>query len=222
MVKKYDYIVNSKNGDLIKISNKSLNKLLSRKKVFWNINYECYVFDNKDKDFINEFINKKINSNIFLIPLLIIIIILNSGDINTQINNINIFKKYYTKESAIIFRSSKNTDDHIYKGMIYYNNKNYNKAINEFNYNNNIMSKLFSGLSYMELKKYNKAINNFKSIIDHGDNLFIDQAEWNLALCYIITNNIYDAKKILKKISKGNTTYNIKAEQILNNLNKIN
>jgi lipopolysaccharide biosynthesis regulator YciM len=70
----------------------------------------------------------------------------------------------------------------------------------------------------MELKQYDQAIVAFKNIIDQKDNLFIDQAEWNLGLCYVATDNTDQAKQLLTKITNSNTIYNIRAQQLLEDM----
>jgi len=103
--------------------------------------------------------------------------------------------------------------------MQYFEQKNYDKALNAFKLDtDNVVVKLYSGFSYMELQQYDQAINEFEDIIDHNDNLFIDQAEWNLGLCYIITNNTDQAIEILTKITNSNTIYNIRAQQLLEDM----
>ena len=70
----------------------------------------------------------------------------------------------------------------------------------------------------MELKQFDQAIVEFEEIIKQKDNLFIDQAEWNLGLCYVITNNTGQAKEVLTRITNSNTIYNIRAQQLLEDM----
>ena len=49
-------------------------------------------------------------------------------------------------------------------------------------------STLLYGIANFENKKYPEAKRSFGNVIADNDNLFIDQAEWYLALCYIKTN----------------------------------
>ena len=59
----------------------------------------------------------------------------------------------------------------------------------------------------MELGNYEKSINNFNKIIQHGNNIFIDQSEWLLSLCYIKLNKKVDAILILSNIAKNTNHY---------------
>lgn len=142
-------------------------------------------------------------------------------NMNDPLTNQELFGQYYTTESSILNVRSGNTADFspLNEGMQYFEQKNYNKALNAFKLDaDNVVVKLYSGFSYMELQQYDQAISEFEDIIDQNDNLFIDQAEWNLGLCYIITNNTDQAKETLTKITNSNTIYNIRAQQLLEDM----
>ena len=142
-------------------------------------------------------------------------------NMNDPLTNQELFGQYYTTESSILNVRSGNTADFspLNEGMQYFEQKHYDKALNAFKLDaDNVVVKLYSGFSYMELQQYDQAISEFEDIIDQNDNLFIDQAEWNLGLCYIITNNTDQAKEILTKITNSNTIYNIRAQQLLEDM----
>ncbi|PKP53618.1 MAG: hypothetical protein CVT92_03310 [Bacteroidetes bacterium HGW-Bacteroidetes-1] len=129
-----------------------------------------------------------------------------------------LFEKYYTTESAAFtVRSAlSGSDQPVMQGLQFYELHDYNAAIDMFEKApNNIMGKLYSGLSYIELGEYNKAITEFKIIIEHNDNLFIDQAEWYLALSYLKTNQKKESIKHLEKIAADRSIYKTKAQKIL-------
>ena len=106
----------------------------------------------------------------------------------------------------------------IQNGIKHYQNKQYNLALNSFSLipESNIAI-LYSGFCNMELGKYIIAENQFKSIIIDDDNLLIDQAEWNLGMCYLKSNKLDLALEIFTKISKPDGYYRNKATQILDN-----
>jgi tetratricopeptide (TPR) repeat protein len=107
--------------------------------------------------------------------------------------------------------------------MQLYEMQQFGAAIEMFNMvPDNLLGKLYGGIALMELGSYEKAIENFKSIIEHNDNLFIDQAEWYMSLSYIKTNRIEDAKKILLNIVKENTKYKNESLSLLKDLSKRN
>jgi len=79
----------------------------------------------------------------------------------------------------------------------------------------NIIGILYTGFSYMKTNEYAKAEAQFLSIIQMNDNLFVDQAEWNLGLCYLVSGKEIEATKIFSKIAEGTTVYNSKASKLL-------
>ncbi len=64
-------------------------------------------------------------------------------------------------------------------------------------------------------KKYEHAEALFIDIINDNDNLLVDQAAWNLGLCYLVNGKTTKAKEVFSKISVGNTIYNKDASNIL-------
>jgi tetratricopeptide (TPR) repeat protein len=142
-------------------------------------------------------------------------------NMNDSMTNEEIFGQYYTTENSILTVRSNTAAEYspVNDGLKYFDQHNYEKALYAFELApENVVAKLYAGFSYMELQQYDQAIEKFKNIIDQKDNLFIDQAEWNLGLCYIITNNTDQAKEILAQITNSNTIYNIRAQQLLEDM----
>ena len=142
-------------------------------------------------------------------------------NMNDSMTSEELFGQYYTTENSILTVRSNTAADYspVNDGLKYFDQQNYEKALYAFELApENVVAKLYAGFSYMELKQYDQAIAKFKNIIDQKDNLFIDQAEWNLGLCYIITNNTDQAKEVLSQITNSNTIYNIRAQQLLEDM----
>jgi len=49
----------------------------------------------------------------------------------------------------------------------------------------NPVIKYYYGASNQKLDNYTEAISNFSQVINHGDNMFIEEAEWYRSLCYM-------------------------------------
>jgi len=77
---------------------------------------------------------------------------------------------------------------------------------------------LLIGVSNFEEKKYPEAKQSFGRVIDDKDNLFVDQARWYLALCYLNTNETKKAKELFLTISKENGIYQNDAKKIMKGL----
>ena len=77
---------------------------------------------------------------------------------------------------------------------------------------------LLNGVSNFEEKKYPEAKQSFGKVIDDKNNLYIDQAQWYLALCYINTKETEKAKQLLAIILNEDGIYKKDARRILRGL----
>lgn len=129
-----------------------------------------------------------------------------------------VFEAYYQPESsAMALRSNVlHVDQAISKGLQLYELKEYSAALDYFSQvPENLLGRLYSGLSHVETAAYGLAAEDFLFIIKHNDNLFIDQAEWYLALVYLKTNQKDDAVRLFSKIANDRGFYRTKAQKIL-------
>ncbi len=140
---------------------------------------------------------------------------------SSSTSNLALYSEYFDIDSELFtVRSDKHTSNNsVAKGINAFNNEEFNKAIELFNKdNNNMASKLYAGFSYMQLSDFANAELKFSDIIKDDNNLFIDQAEFNLALCYIATDKLVNAKDVLHLIINKNTAYSIKSQELLNSM----
>ncbi|MDO8896478.1 MAG: tetratricopeptide repeat protein, partial [Bacteroidales bacterium] len=158
----------------------------------------------------NEVSTKKLFLNrhkVSLIAASILLLFAVGGSLFLMLNRNSqeeLFASYYSAESASfnVRSASAGMDQPVMQGMQFYELQDYNTALDMFSkVPDNIMGRLYSGLSHIELGEFDKAINDFKFVIKHNDNLFIDQAEWYLALCYLKTNQTKEATKYFEKIA---------------------
>jgi predicted Zn-dependent protease len=125
---------------------------------------------------------------------------------------------YYTGENAHnLTRSAGNTND---EAMTKYREGDYNSALVLFNEildkdPSNIYIRYYSGLASIEANQNEKAIGEFKYIIDQKNNLFVENAQWYLALSYLKNNQVKDAKSLLVQINNSSNPHNKEASQIL-------
>lgn len=144
--------------------------------------------------------------------------IINDGG---SIDNYTIYQENFNPDNSLFTvraeSSTQNAD--IENAIEAYNNEDYLRAIKILApQKNNMAAKLYSGFSFMKLSDFDNAINNFQSVINDNNNLFIDQAEFNLALCYLAKDNSKEAIKILNNIIDKETVYTKKAKDIINNI----
>ena len=134
----------------------------------------------------------------------------------------NIYQNFYSRyETAGISRSSGAVPDQTFAlALQKYNKQDYQSAINLLQEvlskdQNNIAGHFYSAVSLQELGKYNKAIKEYEIVVIDKDNLFMEQAEWYIGLCYLQTNEEKKAIQQFKKIADGNGFYQQKAVAIL-------
>jgi tetratricopeptide (TPR) repeat protein len=136
-----------------------------------------------------------------------------------------IMKQYYkVYEPPTSQRSVQSvTDADFTLAVEFYNTHDYEKAEVLFNKvlekkPNDMQSVLLKGVSNFEDKKYPEAKQSFDRVIDDKNNLYIDHAQWYLALCYLNTNETEKAKQLLKSIGKENGIYKEDAKKIIRGL----
>lgn len=76
-------------------------------------------------------------------------------------------------------------------------------------------STMLYGISNFEEKNYPVAGRSFNKVIDDNNNLYIEDAQWYLALCYMQTGDSDKAIEQLKIISKSESLYSKDAKKVL-------
>ena len=76
-------------------------------------------------------------------------------------------------------------------------------------------STMLKGVSNFEVKNYPDAKTSFIKVIDNNDNLFIEDAQWYLALCYLRTYEQEKAVDQLYAITKSESIYKKDARRIM-------
>jgi tetratricopeptide (TPR) repeat protein len=126
---------------------------------------------------------------------------------------------------TMVNRSSEmSVDFTLREAMKKYENKEYKEAVILFERviaaePDMLSNFLYSGISYMEIKEYNHAEKSFQCIIDHKDNLYVEQADWYIGFCYLLTDRREKAYKHFNKLANENGYFSEKAKEILKKLN---
>lgn len=136
-----------------------------------------------------------------------------------------IVKQYYKAyEPVTNQRSAQSVSDAAFTlALEFYNTHDYNNAAILFskvleNKPNDMQIVLLVGVSNYEEKKYPEAKQSFGKVIDDNNNLYIDQARWYLALCYLNTGETKKAAQLFDKISKESGIYQENAKKIVRGL----
>ncbi|MBN2805618.1 MAG: tetratricopeptide repeat protein [Prolixibacteraceae bacterium] len=137
-----------------------------------------------------------------------------------------LYQKYYQPyESTGLYRTSSVLAREM-AGVDLYNQGNYTEALEQFSKvlrenPEHPMCNFYSGLSYQEIEEYRKAISYYQNVINEKDNLFIEQAEWYMALCYLKTDHQSKAYSIFNQILDKNGYYSKDAQEIMKKQKKI-
>jgi hypothetical protein len=148
-----------------------------------------------------------------------------TGIMSRQSSQNDIYQKFYNKyEATGIVRSANLTANKtLAEALQKFENQDYNAAIDLFSEvitkdQNNMVGHFYTGVSLQETGKYQNAIKEYETVIVDKDNLFTEQAEWYIGLCYLQTNENKKAYKQLKKIAKNDGFYQQKAQSILSKI----
>jgi len=157
---------------------------------------------------------------------IIVLMIIGGGLLSNYIgysnsSNHDIYTEYFVDEGSLLSTRSdvKSSNSIVESGVLLYSDNKYAEAVSIFESDpENVVARLYSGFSYMKLEQFDMAEKQFEYIINHNDNLFIDQAEWNLGLSYLANNKTKQADSIFSKISSGNGAYSSQAVNIVKEL----
>ena len=145
-----------------------------------------------------------------------------TGILSRQSSQGDIYQKFYNRyEATGIVRSANLTANKtLGEALQKFENQDYNAALDLFGKvittdQNNMVGHFYTGVSLQETGKYQNAIKEYETVIIDKDNLFTEQAEWYIGLCYLQTNENKKAYKQFKKIAKNEGFYQQKAQSIL-------
>lgn len=145
------------------------------------------------------------------------------------LSNSELFVKYMKPyELVLTNRSADNTEIQFLMNQAQeqYRNGNFASAVGYFDeileINNEIMeAEFYKGASNMGNELYVDASKSFTKVIEHNDNLFVQQAEWSLAGCLLALNETERARRQLAMIaSSANHFYKDDAAKILKRMKR--
>lgn len=113
-----------------------------------------------------------------------------------------------------------NTEESMKEAFSFYRENNFESALMYFNsIGSQITAKFYSGICYIEMKDYNKAVESFEYIVEDNDNLFVEQSEWYLGIIYLMNSQNDEAITQFTKISSSDSYYADQAKEILSYIN---
>ncbi|MDX9697747.1 MAG: hypothetical protein RBT49_18285, partial [Bacteroidales bacterium] len=101
-----------------------------------------------------------------------------------------------------------------------YINGNYEKAIELYDIaikeeTEKFVFHFYKGASLQNMNKLEEAIPEYNQVIKHGDNMYLEEAEWNKSMCYLKLGNKELAKTQLEAIMARNGYYKKDAKAVL-------
>lgn len=90
----------------------------------------------------------------------------------------------------------------------------YDKGMNE-NEDKKFVYQFYKAACLQDLKKYDLAIREYTAVVQHGKNMFVEEAEWYKALITLKMGEKYEAKKQLQAIIDKNGFYANEARAVL-------
>ena len=185
-----------------------------------NIAGEIAASKQTERSFTGKFKAKRILVSTVAASIILLLGI--TGILSRQSSQEDIYQKFYNKyEATGIVRSANLTANQtLTKALQKFENQDYNAALDLFSEviskdQNNMVGHFYTGISLQETGKYQNAIKEYETVIIDKDNLFTEQAEWYIGLCYLQTNENKKAYKQFKKIAKNEGFYQQKAQSIL-------
>jgi TolA-binding protein len=169
---------------------------------------------------------KRIRKSVYLKSAVVVAIIVLTGSLaifpGRNLNNDEILSRYYKEyKPASPQRSLEiKTDDNFTQAKEYYESHDYKNAALYFSKvvesnPKDMSATLLNGISNYEDKKYREAKQSFGIVINDNKNLFVDQAQWYLALCYLQTDENDKAIKLLETIRNEGGYYSKDAKKII-------
>jgi tetratricopeptide (TPR) repeat protein len=143
-----------------------------------------------------------------------------------KLSNDKIYEKYYEPyEVTMVYRSAESdAQKMLNNAMVKYEAKDYQAALTLFEQvlekdPGDMETELYSGISYMEIKQYRNADHSFSRIIEHNDNLYVEQAEWSLGFCYLMTGKNKEARELFARIASKEGFYRKQAAHLARRIN---
>jgi anti-sigma factor RsiW len=155
---------------------------------------------------------------------MIIVLIGLAGVLNNGFQSVDsTYNKYFETPTWASERSVSTSLDNIQTAKVYFQKSDFNAVIQLLDKTNvkddeAFVTQFYKGLSYQNLNNFAPAINEYTQVIKHGNNLFVEEAEWYRSLCYLKMNKEAEAKQELLAVIDRKGHYQSEAKAILRKL----
>ena len=154
---------------------------------------------------------------------MIIVIVGLIGALNTGMQSVDkTYDKYFETPTWASERSVDNSLDNLQTAKLYFARKDYGRVLELLNAskikNESFVTQFYRGLSYQNLNSFSKAIDEYTKVIDDGNNLFVEEAEWYRSLCYLKLGQKVEARNELLAVIERKGHYENDAKAIIRKL----
>lgn len=177
------------------------------------------INNKKNKLSLSNIINLTISS------ILLVLLFLSLNSSTKEMSNDRIYNEFYTEyQISNISRSEIKNTNLIDIALLDINNNNNKGALEKLqtiidNKGENVtIAHFYKGIILQKEGKYKDAIQEYENVIRNNDNLFIEQSNWYIALCYLKTHNKSKSIQYFNKLLY-NSSYNKQAQKILSKIN---
>lgn len=142
---------------------------------------------------------------------------------NSFVSTENTYEHYFVTPAWSPERSVSNEITLLQKANIAYVNAEYSKVVKILDElsstgNESAVFDFYKAASFQEMNKYNEAILEYTRVINQGDNLFIEEAEWYRSLCYLKLKNYEKSRTELLAVIERKGHYQNDAKAIMRRL----
>jgi hypothetical protein len=142
---------------------------------------------------------------------------------NSFVSTENTYEHYFVTPAWSPERSVSNEITLLQKANIAYVNAEYAKVVKILSElsstgNESAVFDFYKAASFQEMNKYNEAILEYTRVINQGDNLFIEEAEWYRSLCYLKLKNYEKSRTELLAVIERKGHYQNDAKAIMRRL----
>lgn len=155
---------------------------------------------------------------------MIIVLVGLAGVLNNSMRSIDqTYNKHFEMPVWASERSLESSLDNIQIAQQFYQNADYQATISALNKIGDLeegafVAQFYKGLSNQNLQNYSDAIKEYQKVIDHANNMYIEEAEWYKALCYIKLNRSKEATRELIAVIDRKGHYEREAKAVLRRL----
>jgi len=152
---------------------------------------------------------------------MIIVLVGLIGALNMGMQSVDkAYDKYFESPTWASERSATTVHDGIQTARLAYQQENFRGTISllektQVTDNEAFVKDFYLALSYQNLQEWDKAIADYTKVIDHGNNLFVEEAEWYRSLCYLKLNEKSKAKQELLAVIDRKGHYEKDARAVL-------